>query len=230
MIDDQVCCAGAGAGGMADSKSEAIADEILGVLMSAYEDDRGVHAETILSCLGALAGYASQIAIREALVDTGKLGLEQAFVEIRTRDNQIYYFGDVLNLMLIETERSVWAVVSRAAREAGGGTMPDIREIASHAAATVGTAQFAALRVPAENLPKESPLVSLRRHWRPLYARIRAHGVDPMLLGWYFSLAAQQVITMARGVLAPGVACRIVMESAVAMSKVSAASLRTEAA
>ncbi len=215
---------------MAETKSENVAEDILGALMASYEDERGVHAETILSCLGALAGYGAQVAIREALVDTGKLPLEQAFVEMRTRDNQVYYFGDVLNLLLIETERSVWAVVSRAAREAGGGTMPDIREIATHAASTVGTPQFGALRVPQQHLPKEAPFVSLRKHWRPLYARVRARGVDPMLLGWYFSLAAERVIGMARDVLPPALACRIVMESAVAMSKVSAASLRPEPA
>jgi len=59
-----------------------------------------VQHEAVLCALGALAGYAAQQAIREALVKTGKLSLEQAFVVIETRSGDVFFFGDLLNAVI----------------------------------------------------------------------------------------------------------------------------------
>lgn len=46
------------------------------LLMNALKTDRGVHVETLLTAVGALAGFAAQHAIRESIVRPGRLPLQ----------------------------------------------------------------------------------------------------------------------------------------------------------
>ena len=76
------------------------------------------------------------------------------------------------------------------------------------------------LRVDASHQPHEAPIDALKKHWAPSYELARLLGADPIMTGWYFAGAAQTVIIDAKEVIDPALAYRIVMEAAVAMSKV----------
>lgn len=72
----------------------------------------------------------------------------------------------------------------------------------------------------AKNQPHEAPIEALKTYWPSSHALIRSLNGDPIMLGWFFAGAAQGVIVDARQVIDPALSCRIVMEAAVAMSKV----------
>ena len=189
-------------------------------LEAQLSDSHGrVHVETMLSALGALAGFGCQIAVREA-VKAGRINPEGALVEVTTNDGGTYYFGDQINQPLLEAPISVWKLIAGAAQHAGAKDLPDIIEIVRHVSATVGGGGFGVLRIDPKNQPHEAPVDALKKHWQPCYALITSLPRDPLMTGWYFAGAAQSVIVDARQVIDPALACRIVMETAVAMSKV----------
>lgn len=199
-------------------------DQISAKLRASLEeqlsDPKGrVHVETMLSALGAMAGFGCQIAVRAAM-KAGRINPDGALVEVTTHDGEIYYYGDQINQPLLEAPISVWKLIAGAAQHAGAGELPDIIEIAKHVSATVGGGGFGVLTVDAKNQPHEAPMEALKTYWQPSYALIESLSGDPIMTGWYFAGAAQGVIVDARQVIDPALSCRIVMEAAVAMSKV----------
>ena len=73
---------------------------LVGYLSDAYRDERGVHAETILSAAGALAGFAAQQALWEGVVRPRKLTAKQVFMRVTTKSGETFFFGDFLNRIL----------------------------------------------------------------------------------------------------------------------------------
>ena len=75
--------------------------EMLNQLLHALKDERGVHMETALCALGALAGYSCQASIRAiAKID----GRKNALIEMQCKDGRKYFFGDDLNKPLAESQ------------------------------------------------------------------------------------------------------------------------------
>jgi hypothetical protein len=191
-------------------------------LIAGMKTERGVHVESLLCALGALAGYSCQAALRAKAASQGlpEAGL---FHEVATKDGKIYFFGDNLNKPLAETQFSVWGIAGGGAQQAGCTNLFDVTEIFKHTTATVGTAAFGVPRIPEGHKPHDTPLSYLRVLWpvfRPLIIKFCPNPEHwPILL----SLSIQEVITMGKPVLDPCLALRIVMESAVPMSKVNLA-------
>lgn len=198
---------------------EELAAEILQKLINAYADERGVHAETLLSCVGALAGFGCQIAIRDG-VKLGLLPANTKLTEAQTDDGRTYFFGDSLNQPLLEADMSVWNQVMSAAHRAGATQLPDMADVASYVAGSVGQPYFGTIRIEDAHQPHEKPIDALAKWWLPAYNLIKARNGDPLFIGWYFATAAQQLIAKTKAVLDPALAARIVIESAVAMAKV----------
>lgn len=189
-------------------------------LEAQLSDPQGrVHVETILSSLGAMAGFGCQIAVREA-VKAGQLNPQGALIEVTTRDGGTYYFGEQLNQPLLEAPINVWKLIVGGAQHAGAKDLHDIVEIVTHVTNSLGGPEFGVLRVDAKHQPHEAPIDALKKYWRSSYALIQSLGGDPIMTGWYFAGAAQMIIIEAKEVIDPALAYRIVMEAAVAMAKV----------
>ena len=78
-----------------------IAGNFLAMFKEAYTRPRptgepGIHVETLVAVLGAMAGFGCQVAVREAIVGRGKMPLRQALLEVKTKDGGTYYVGDQL--------------------------------------------------------------------------------------------------------------------------------------
>jgi hypothetical protein len=98
-----------------------------------------------VATLGALAGFAVQMGIREELVKSGKIAVEKAFVTVTAKDGSLYYFGDLINEGLVASRQgqvSVWGLVAGAAQNLGAKALPDIRDTFAHVSHTVGGQQF----------------------------------------------------------------------------------------
>jgi hypothetical protein len=107
--------------------SGAVTQRLLAILKT----ERGVHIESVLCALGALAGYSCQASVRAIAVARGlpEVGL---LTVVQTRDGKTYYFGDELNKPLAESKYSVWGIAGGGAQQAGCNSPPDLAEIFKH--------------------------------------------------------------------------------------------------
>lgn len=217
----------------APDESEAFAREFVEWLQLELRGGRHLQNEAVLCALGALAGYAAQQAIRETLVKTGKLTLDEAFAVIETRSGEVFFFGELLNSILVggdgarsTSQASVWKTVSEGGFEAGAVNLPDVTDIIKHCAATVGRDEFGIPRVPDVHTPNILPREAVSRFWPA--ARRKLADKDPMSWPLQLALAARALIVSLKRAVRPDIAVQIVMEAAVPMSKIDPVSLPRE--
>jgi len=207
-------------------------------LMNSLKSARGIHSETLLTVIGALAGFAAQNAalnvITSGIAATGK---SRSLAVVSTKTGEIFLFGDAINSFLFPEEGSVLplaALIFGAAVEAGvaEADLPNLGEMAAHVATVVGSAaEFGKLRVRPGVEPHFQPLAALNKFWpdtrdmlaRPpvklLFGRRESSLQEihwPIVLG----LIASQYIAMTKQTLNPSIGAAIVMESAVITSKI----------
>jgi hypothetical protein len=216
-------------------------------MMEALTTPEGVHAETLMIVVGALAGFAAQHAIWETIVKPGRLPVHGgnqpetgAFVIMTAKNGETFYFGDLLNSYLVPQDRgaaslgpgvhSLWGFLSAGVIQCGRQpmTMEEIGEIFSNTAGTVGGPQFGLPRFPAGHGTGLAPRQALNLGW-PIAKGILGRNDAPERNGevlwtghWptVLALVAQKFIIYAKDVLDPALSMRIVYEAAIPMSKV----------
>lgn len=215
-------------GGMAGTGRQydlqKVTDELNEMLIAELKDTRGVHIETALATLGALAGFSVQMGIRETVIKTGEMHERQAFTEIKTRNGETYYFGDLPNEALFEAKPrnvSIYSLVCAALQQTGATSQPDVVDIAKHVASTVGTERFGIPRTGNVHMPKVGPVALLNKFWNPMRNFMVVNVDSPSHWPFVFAIAAQKLILMGRGTIDPSIAADIVMETAIPMAKMN---------
>jgi hypothetical protein len=208
-----------------EPEREAIGRTLAAVLMARQIKTAGhIHSETILTEIGALAGFAAQMSIRRSVIEAQGLAPDTVLAEVVTRSGDRYYFSDLLNWILFEnTTRppySIWAYVSAAVPEAMRAQLPDVPDIISYAARTIGTPQYGVPRLPGAHMPQKLPFQALTEHWRVVHGELVASNRDPA--GWPYDLAvaAQWQMQTSQDRVSLPLAAAIVMEAAIPMSKI----------
>ena len=208
-----------------DPEREVVGRTVAAMLM-AKEIKRGgrIHVETILTEIGALAGFSAQMSIRKSMIEPQQLDPNEILAEVVTRNGEKYYFSDSLNWILFENlaqpPYSIWAYVRDAVPQASRALLPDMADIVSHAARTIGTSRFGVPRLPSEHMPHKTPRAALAEHWSLVQQELAASGRGPA--DWPYDLAITprwQMLT-SRDRLALPLAASMVMEAAIPMSKV----------
>jgi hypothetical protein len=203
--------------------NEDLQDAMLELLLAELATDKGVKIETLLTTLGAAAGFACQMIIREEMIAKGVVSEEDAFVTIDTTDNNTYYSGDLLNEGLAEPKPgnlSVWSLVGGAPNHLGK-EVPDIVDIFRHTSATMGSPEYGRPRVPAGNQPEERAEVLLAKYWNVLRNLQVTYRGSVGTMHLMTAQLAQRVIINNQNVIDPTLAAQVVMEAAVPMSKMS---------
>jgi hypothetical protein len=221
-------------------------------LLGAVRTERGIQAETLLVAAGALTGYAVIHAVFEAYLKRGRAQVGdaqaastgKAIVEVKGKDGQTYFCGDLINSFLAASAGPasrpffVWGYLAGVAINSGvpAAELPDLNEMFRHSASTVGTAEFGIPRAPANLKPMLTPRQAVDRLWpavRTGLARIEgpgtgSRGIDVEHWPIICAIVAQQLIGQTKGVIDVKVALRLVMESAIAMSKIDPRSVSQE--
>jgi hypothetical protein len=208
-----------------DPEREAAGRSIAAMLMASQIKTTGrIHPETLLSEIGALAGFAVQMSIRKAVIEPQQLDPGSLLIEAVTKSGETFYFSDLMNFMLFENmdapPYSVWAYVADAVPADAQLLLPDITEIVSNAARAIGTRRFGVPRLPPAHAPHKLPRAALDEHWVMVRDELVASRRDPA--GWPYDLAVSarwQMLT-SRETLRLPLAAKIVMEAAVPMSKI----------
>jgi hypothetical protein len=200
------------------------AKEVFQRLLDGMKDAKGVHIESLLTALGSLAGYACQANLRAQALAKG-MPETAPFHVISTKDGKQYFFGDPLNNALAGSQHSVWGLVGGAAQHAGATDFPDLNEVFQHTTSVLGSELFGIPRVSENHKPSDTPINYLKTLWPTLFPTVKMYCPNPVDWPILYSLAIQEAIYAGKGSIDPGLACRIVMESAIPMSKVDLANL-----
>lgn len=189
-------------------------------ILKSLENERGVHVESALGILGSLGGYSCHLAIRQELVDTGKLAEKDAFVIVECKSGRKYYFGDLPNRPLIADKLSLWALVKGVVEKLGVSSFPDVVSITKYVTSTVGGPNFGIPNVDDTHRPGDLPINYVKAMWSPLVAVIDNYCERPAERTLLIALSIQQLIEMSAKTIPPEIAAKLVMECAIPMSKI----------
>ncbi len=213
-----------------EPEREILGRTIASVLMAKEIKRIGqVHPQTVLTEIGALAGFAAQMAIRKSIIAPGKLDPNEILPEVVTKNGEKYYFSDTLNWMLFENlaspPYSIWAYLIDAVPQYERRELPDLADMLGYAARTIGSFRFGVPRLPAEHMPHKTPRSALEEHWASVQREFEAAERDPAAWPFDLAYAAQWQMVTSRDRVALPLAARIVMEAAIPMSKVDPATV-----
>jgi hypothetical protein len=199
------------------------AKEVSQRLLNGMKTEKGVHIESLLCALGAVAGYSCQANLRAQAVMKG-IPETAPFTVVKTADGRQYFFGDPLNQALAEAQLSVWGLAAGAARQAGSTTLPDIQSIFKRVSETVGHETFGIPQLPENHRAGDLPINYVKALWPVLLPIAKQFCQKPSEWPVLFGLSIQDAIEKGKSVIAPDLALKIVMESAIPMSKIDLAS------
>ena len=236
-----------------DSDDEVVVNVAIGSLRESMlawlKTERGVHVETLLASIGALAGFAGQTAAFRRVETRDFPGADpkmstaamaehlrsaNLMVVANTKSGESFYFGDLINGYVVPqptNEYSLWNFVAAAAIEGGlnPAELPDCREMFQFIAQATGSAEFGVPRVAKGHQPQLMPRAALNLFWpRARFILTREDGpgpaqgrhVPPHYWPLVIDLVARQFVLMSKSALDLKIAVALMMESAIAMSKV----------
>ena len=204
-------------------------------LMAAIKNERGIHTETLLTAVGALAGFAAQNAALDRLSSRDPAAPKLGLAIAQTKSGRLM-FGDAVNVFLYPEAHSTLplvAIIAGAAAQAGvpAAELPDFHEIAAYVATVVGTSEFGKIRARPGNPPQLGPLELLHKLWplardilqRPPHKGFLRLPEKPLQEAHWpiiISIVGSQLIGMTKEVLSPRIGAALLMESAVITSKI----------
>ena len=185
--------------------------EFIAFLMSRYDTDGHVHAESVIGAAAALTGEFAQ---RAAGIAFGG-------------GNPGYVFGDAINEVLLEGKAkgraTVWDCIAQVARAEGLSEreIPDPLDVMKRVAETVGGPEFPPLTVPKKHYPHEySPSACVRL--RPGILAIADRydlSRDDLCIALAFTTAG--LIAVTKDMLAPQISVRLAAEIAFGVAKMA---------
>lgn len=192
--------------------------EVYHHILALLKNEKGVHVESLLCALGAVAGYSCQASIR-AQAEALEKPETSVFMIATAKDGRKYYFGDLLNGPLAEDKLSIWSLAAASAQENGRKISLDVAEIFKHSAESVGREDFGVPRVPESHRAGDIPVNYVKAVWPVVMPIARAFCKSPVEWPVLFGLAIQHAMKESKGVLSADTAIQIIMESAVPSSK-----------
>lgn len=186
-----------------DAITQKATGDIGGFILTNYRDASGrLHTANAVNALGALAGIFAQVQAR-ALLQAGAIAQSnETLLEVATSAGEKLYFGDAINLCLLEGTRehpSFWNIAAGAAGDPKIGEKIDLLELARRVARDAGTPAFGVPRIDARYKLSERPADVVRKHGPVLLRRFLEIDLHPSKLTMVFGAAAQTLAAFAAG-------------------------------
>ncbi len=202
-------------------------------LLNVLKNERGIHSETLMVAIGAIAGHAAAYAVWETMIKPGhlQLGRDIHTVEVKGSSDK-FYFGNSINAFLVPEKPEtlpLWNQIAGSAVATGvpAAELPDVREMFRHNADAVGTPAFGIVRAPDDHMPGWTAPQAINALWhfvKPILGRAdnpgyAGYSVPVEQWPLVVAIVAGQYVTMAKDVLNPQLSVRFIMEAAIATSK-----------
>jgi hypothetical protein len=185
----------------------------LEMLLDQLATERGVHAETLMAMAGVLVGQS----VQASLWAEARLGGHSRLPGVRLvsdKEEGLYLVGEPINRRLMGGLDSPWQVLSEAARQEGGASLPTEEELLQQSLQRIGTPAFGHPQVPASHAPRVLPPEQRTILWRlfqPLCAACCPEPEDWPLL---FGLMAARALRLVGSTLGGELAFRLAMDAA----------------
>lgn len=188
------------------------------------------HVPTYLCIMGAIAGFAAQMGLREELIHKQKKTERDVFNCYETVNGHYYYGGAALGALLTDTPKSVFQIIGAALQTIAGSAAittemaaKAVRAVASEADQDYGLT----LDVSMNYQPHLKPLEALKIFWNQAYAELYTMSDlsgKVTSSGWSSEIAASiyHFILLAQSILPPpDIVFEIVMRSAISMGRIN---------
>lgn len=187
-------------------------------VFDALRGERGVQLESMLGILASLSGYACQVAVR---LKAQREGFDEhaRLVRVDGADGRRYWAGDALDAPLLESGLSVWSLAAGGAQAAGLVALPALEPLVAHVAGSVGGATFGLPRGEAATRLPAPPERLVRLFWSGVRPILADTCRDPLHWPIALGIALQRAIEQGAPALPPQEALQLVMECAIAMSR-----------
>ena len=187
-------------------------DALVQRLVSAMSVDGQIHAESVISAMGCLAGYACQADVRSEFIVSGAASENDVFDIFSDKNGKHYYFGELTDKLLIGDGYSLLAMLGMLKT-----AMPDIEEIMRFVSSNAGSESFGKVRSCAVG---EDMCSYLKNLWQPMCALAIPYCEKSELHIVFGAALTKLILTLSKQGVDTKEAVRIAMESAVSMSRV----------
>ncbi|WER45623.1 hypothetical protein CupriaWKF_15200 [Cupriavidus sp. WKF15] len=189
----------------------------IGMFAMTYEK----HLPSIMVSIGACGGFAAQLAVWHTLIQPTHRNPGDFLVHARTRSNESFILGEAINQFLFVAGPDRLSFLSTAAAcLQGAHQLPDIRELAAHAIRTMGSEAFGVPRFPGPGQFLEQPRVALNKIFKIVADCFRRDNHSPANWPALLGIVAFRIIDAHKHILPPASAVKMLLESAVPMSKI----------
>ncbi len=178
--------------------SAKVATQIIEWLKAELSVDPEMNHVTVLTIVGALAGYAAQRAIWEGVVQTGGLSPTDVFEVRETETGEKFYFSSETDKLIGSLDPrylSIWKIITANTRTSTG-EHPEVVEMFEHCRATIGTPEFGVPRLPDGRKANLLPREAVNRLWAK--ARQQLAKTEPTLWPMNMAVAARSLIVSAQ--------------------------------
>jgi hypothetical protein len=186
--------------------------------------DKGVRIEDLIAALASIGGHLCLAAAMDQLGRQGLSPKAAGMMVVADREDNLYYFGDAPNRLLIESETSLLGLALGAAQAHGAPvSLEMVHEAVKRTAASVGSADFGKAQVPETHQPSMSPFDWVRHGRLKLIEALDVYEVPLEMRPAAVGFALQRAISEGGQVLEPLVSARIAIDCAIPMAKVDPA-------
>ena len=121
--------------------------EIFDRLLRAMRSPEGyVHPQSLLCCIGSLAGYSCQQDVRKLFMTEG-VKEEDVFTVFADKSGRKYFYGDIIDEKLVGNNYSVWSFTAGVLQKYNE-PFTDVGEMLRYTAANAGGASFGKINCP----------------------------------------------------------------------------------
>lgn len=188
-------------------------------LLQQLKTERGVHAETLMAMAGIVMGQSTQASLWAEAQRNGGRGLEGLHL-VRCQDDTCYVIGEPLNRRLMEGYDSPWALLQEAAQQEGCGSLPDGEDVLLEGIQRLCTATFGTPQVPAAHQPEVLKPAEQAELWLLIRPLCLGCCLDPREWPLFGGLLGVRALRLVSAQLAPEVAFRLAMDSAIDAAKI----------
>jgi hypothetical protein len=189
--------------------------------------EKGARIEDVLAILGSVGGYSCIVGVLDGFARSGATPTGHQLVVASGADGNKYYFGDLPNQALLESDLSLLSLTLGAAQSHGGQVSLDkVHDVMRHVADTVGRADFGTPRIAGPHRPGDLPFNYVKYLAPKIFEALDLYEVPTDKRASAIGFAIQRAIDGSKEVLDPTIAADIVTECAVPAAKLDPARFR----